>query len=137
VSFMLSVIMLNVIMLMVIMLSVIMLSVIMLSVVAPSKVLKSKSVLFHRRPVILLLVVLLLLVPGVVVSADADGLECDEPRHKHYCVTKGHVAKELPPQEPPLVVSMDLGVSVSFFIGGSTVVQHPVVRIQPSLALRR
>ncbi len=62
--------------------------------------------------------VLLLLVPGVVISADADAdvLECDEPRHKHYCVTKGHMAKELPPQEPPLVVSMDLGVSVSFVL---------------------
>ena len=66
-----------------------------------------------------LLVVLLFLVPGVVVGVDSDDnvgdgqLECEEPLHKHYCVTKGLIAKELPPQEPPLIVFLDLGVSVS------------------------
>jgi hypothetical protein len=46
------------------------------------------------------------------VSAAVDDPECEEPHHKHYCVLKGHIAKELPPHEPPLTVFMDLGVSV-------------------------
>ena len=65
-----------------------------------------------------LLLVLLLLVPGGVVGIDSDidsgdgQLECEEPLRKHYCVTKGLIAKDLPPQEPPLIVFLDLGVSV-------------------------
>ena len=57
-------------------------------------------------------VVLLLLVPGVVVGEVANDLECEEPLHRHYCVTKGLVAKDLPPHEPPLNVFLDIGVSV-------------------------
>jgi len=57
-----------------------------------------------------LVVVVLLLVH--VVDAVDDELECEEPHHKHYCVLKGHIAKELPPHDPPLTIFMDLGVSV-------------------------
>ena len=48
----------------------------------------------------------------VRVGVAVDELECEKPHHKHYCVLKGHIAKELPPHEPPLTVFMDLGVSV-------------------------
>ena len=44
--------------------------------------------------------------------AAVDELECEEPHHKHYCVLKGHIAKELPPEQPPLTIYLDLGVSV-------------------------
>jgi hypothetical protein len=61
--------------------------------------------------------ILLLVLMSGLVSGLADGLaegfECEEPLHKHYCVMKGHVAKELPPHDPPLAVFMDLGVSVT------------------------
>ncbi len=65
-----------------------------------------------------ILVAFLLLAAGVVVG----GLECDEPVHKHYCVLKGHVAKELPPGEPPLSIGFDMGVSVKIFFAFFTVV---------------
>jgi len=48
----------------------------------------------------------------VQACAAIDELDCEEPHHKHYCVLKGHIAKELPPEEHPLIIYLDLGVSV-------------------------
>ncbi len=52
----------------------------------------------------------------VQVCAAVDELDCEEPHHKHYCVLKGHIAKELPPEEHPLIIYLDLGVSVCYYL---------------------
>ena len=55
-----------------------------------------------------LIVIILILTRVVLITC----LECEEPLQKHYCVTKGHNPRELPPGEPPLTIMMEIGVSV-------------------------